>query len=189
MKKSIRAAVVASISAAALVFSASMSSAAVTRLVDDERGDWFVGKGDVQSAFGWDAKTTDSNFAKVVFSYKKTVETTFDCVNGSGNNATYVSNETTEQATSRITDLETRTGKKGTATTITGAFVTLTGTPTKTGSTPSCPVGSVQNSSKTTITYEELFTSLTTTVTTRKGTTTTEDVRLIWTAGDTTVEP
>ena len=53
------------------------ASATVVR--HDNGNTWTVGKGDVQSLFGWNAKTTDANFDKVVFEYQKVTTATGDC--------------------------------------------------------------------------------------------------------------
>jgi len=64
-------ALVATASAAvvAAVISAGAVDATVIRI--DNGNTWTVGKGDVQSLFGWNAKTTDSQFQNVSFRYEK----------------------------------------------------------------------------------------------------------------------
>lgn len=56
---------------------ASAVSAVVIRV--DNGNVWTVGKGDVQSLFGWDAKTTDAQFASVGFTYEKTTTANVLC--------------------------------------------------------------------------------------------------------------
>jgi len=64
MKKSIRAAVIASISSMAMLLSAQSASAAVTL---DSAGSGSVGKGDIQVAFGWNNKQMQANYLEVTF--------------------------------------------------------------------------------------------------------------------------
>jgi hypothetical protein len=53
------------------------AGAVVIRL--DDGNTWTVGKGDVQSLFGWTAQMTDANFAGVIFSYQKQTDTQVTC--------------------------------------------------------------------------------------------------------------
>lgn len=55
----------------------SQASAVVVRV--DNGNVWTVGKGDVQSLFGWNAQTTDANFAGVSFLYEKLTTTDVIC--------------------------------------------------------------------------------------------------------------
>jgi hypothetical protein len=126
------------------------ASAIVTRGDD---GVWFVGKGDVQSLFGWDAKTSDAQFEGVTFTYKKTVTTTVDCITRYRGTVTVHGSITSTDGTQRTTAFDVRKGK----TTVTGAWVQLFGAPVNTGSEPECEEGEVDNSSKVTVTKEELF--------------------------------
>jgi hypothetical protein len=63
--------------AAVVVLAASAVSAAVT--FDAESGVGFVGKGDVQDAFGWNNKGLQDKAANVTFSYEETGTFTFVC--------------------------------------------------------------------------------------------------------------
>lgn len=55
------------------------ASAAVT--FDAETGTGFIGKGDVQLAFGWNNKQLNDNAGGVSFSVTATSETSWDCLN------------------------------------------------------------------------------------------------------------
>jgi len=57
------------LAASFVVIGETISSAVVTRI--DNGNTWTVGKGDVQSLFGWNAKTTDAQFQNVSFTYEK----------------------------------------------------------------------------------------------------------------------
>jgi hypothetical protein len=65
--------------AAVLVLAASAVSAAVT--FDAETGTGFVGKGDVQSLFGWNNKAFQESALGVEFRVSSITETTWDCWN------------------------------------------------------------------------------------------------------------
>jgi hypothetical protein len=125
---------------ALLIVSALPAAAVVTRLVDQD-ADWFVGKGDIQSAFGWDAKTTDARIDSVTFTYAWERHYTYECqaVTGSGQTRTVHVQEDLSGTleTARATAYETRTSKRSTTTTITGVLVTLSGQPDVDGLT--CP--------------------------------------------------
>lgn len=60
----------AAVVVAAVALSVNSASATVIRI--DNGNTWTVGKGDVQSLFGWNAKTTDQQFGNVSFRYQRT---------------------------------------------------------------------------------------------------------------------
>jgi len=130
---------------------------AVVTLQED--GSWFVGKGDVQSAFGWDAKTTDANFEKVTFRYTKVEIETVDCITRDKGTVTLHGTVSATSETTRSTEYEIRKSGKRTTQVVTGAVVTRAGTPTTVGSAPDCSTvqGVVDSSSKVTVVTETLF--------------------------------
>jgi hypothetical protein len=67
--------------------------AAVT--FDPDTGKGFVGKGDVQNAFGWNDKALSTNVGGVSFSYSTTQTHQWDCVTGDRGVVTVQSTETT----------------------------------------------------------------------------------------------
>ena len=64
---------------AAMMLAATAAIAAVT--FDPETGEGFVGKGDVQLAFGWNNKELQTNAKNVSFTYEETGEYTLLCQN------------------------------------------------------------------------------------------------------------
>jgi hypothetical protein len=133
-------------SVAAIALLSLLQVAAVTQLEADHPSGatWFVGKGDVQSAFGWSAKETDSRIDEVVFTYIREETREFDCVANNGENgvrrvSTVVDTTVTREATTRSTAVETRTTGKRTASSVTGVWVTLTGTPSRLTTEVPCP--------------------------------------------------
>lgn len=64
---------------AALAASAMISTAAVAAVDVDSTGVGFVGKGDVQLAFGWTNKQLQDNAAAVTFTYEVEESYHFDC--------------------------------------------------------------------------------------------------------------
>lgn len=74
MRHIIRAAVAA---VAAVILTATAAGAAVT--FDPETGTGFVGKGDVQTAFGWNNKVMQSNHQAVTFTYDSSAQYSQDC--------------------------------------------------------------------------------------------------------------
>jgi hypothetical protein len=74
MKRTIRA---LAVSAAALMAVVSIASAAVT--FDPEEGTGFVGKGDVQVAFGWNNKQLQANADLLKFTYEESGRYTLLC--------------------------------------------------------------------------------------------------------------
>ncbi len=142
---------------ASLMFGAGGTANAAVTLQED--GSWFVGKGDVQSAFGWDSKTTDANFEKVTFRYTKVTEETVDCITRDRGTVTLHGTVSATSETTRSTVYEIRKSGKKTTQVVTGAFVTLTGTPSTVGSSPDCSAveGVVDNSTKVTVVTETLI--------------------------------
>jgi hypothetical protein len=104
--------------------------------------DWFVGKGDVQSAFGWTAKQSDANFENVLFIFTKETVTVIGCVDTArGTYTEVIGSKTDSQTTDRATATEIR--KK--TITVTGAFVTKTGAPVTESETGECSAGYERN--------------------------------------------
>jgi hypothetical protein len=143
--------IAAALLAASLLFGVGGSANAVVSLQED--GSWFVGKGDVQSAFGWDAKTSDTNFEKVTFKYKSVTEETVECVTKDRGSVTLHGTTASTSATERATVYEVRRSGKNSSQVVTGAFVKLSGTPSTVGSSPDCSTvgGVVDNSTKITV--------------------------------------
>ena len=184
----IRRSMLAALAAAALLVASALPAVAAVIRLADEDADFFVGKGDVQSAFGWDAKTTDTRIDSVTFTYTWERHYTFECraVDGSGKDRTahVLEGLSGTRSTTRQTAYETRTSKRSTTTTITGVFVTLAGDPEVDALT--CPTmddgldWSVHPGSRTLVgETESLFAH--TTQAGRKGATTSVSA-LIWTA-------
>jgi hypothetical protein len=125
---------VAAVAAALVVGAAGTASAIVTYDGDA----WTIGKGDVQSAFGWNAKQTDANFSSVTFEYKKVETTIYDCMNritGTPTGRVVEGVKTDVSPTVRSTLVETR---RNGSSVVTGATVTRTGTPTGTDVVGTC---------------------------------------------------
>jgi hypothetical protein len=76
MKRSTK--ILAATAATALALSVAPAWAAVT--FDSATGTGFVGKGDVQEAFGWNDKAIQSNAADITFAYDEFSEYSADCV-------------------------------------------------------------------------------------------------------------
>jgi hypothetical protein len=124
-----------------------LSSSASAVVIYDAEGeydwDWFVGKGDVQSAFGWNAKQTDARFDEVTFRYELTVTTVFGCVDTERGTYNEVVGSMREvSATIRKTAVDTRRNK---ASVTTGFFLTKGGQPIKDESSSSCDEGWMRN--------------------------------------------
>lgn len=68
------------ISLAAVVAVGVAAVALATVTFDTETGEGFVGKGDVQIAFGWNNSQLQKNAAGVSFSYNSSTEATWQCV-------------------------------------------------------------------------------------------------------------
>lgn len=133
------------------------ANATVLRTDSDVTGyDWFVGKGDVQSAFGWTAKQSDANFPLVTFTYLKVVDIEYNCQLRDGQIVIDKGTATESSSTARVTAQDTRTSKNGTTTTtVTGAYVSLTGGPTF-SSSGGCSEGSAVMSTAVRTTTETL---------------------------------
>jgi hypothetical protein len=98
----------------------------------------------VQSAFGWSTKEPDSRIDEVTFTYVREETRAYDCVADNGENgvrriSTVVDTTVTREATSRATAVETRTAGKRTTSSITGVWVTLSGTPSRHTTEVPCP--------------------------------------------------
>jgi hypothetical protein len=121
---------------------------------DQHTWDWQVGKGDVQSAFGWSAKQTDARFDDVTYTHKRIVTTEYSCVDtASGQYTTVVGTRTDVSSTTKSSQSETRKNKSSV---VTGAFVTKAaqlGSEVREGE---CPSGYARSSLKTKSTTHEL---------------------------------
>jgi hypothetical protein len=150
------AAVVTAVAAAVGV--AGTASAVVIFDADDEATwDWSVGKGDVQSALGWNAKQTDARFNDVVFTYVKTTETVTGCVDtATGRYNEVVGSKTDTDSTTRNNIVD---DKRNKTQVVTGAYVTKTGAPITSGSDGECDAGFARNSLRETSKTETLSVS------------------------------
>jgi hypothetical protein len=167
-----RSAVVATIGAFMLALSA-VPSQAIVYEVTDGSAHFFVGKGDVQSAFGWDAKKSDANFDKVAFRYEDVTVETIDCVDGNGQSAEVVGTVFTTDSTFRSTAFTVRQTKV----TVTGAWVTKVGNTNVKGAKPECAEGKLQQSSARSVSTEKLIATISETI---KGKTNVTEA-VIWT--------
>jgi hypothetical protein len=134
----------------------SSASAVVIYDAQDEYGwDWFVGKGDVQSAFGWNAKQTDARFDDVTFRYELTVETVTRCVDtDKGTYSEVVGSMKEVSETIRTAAVDTRKNKSAVTT---GAFLTKTGTPVRNAHGGDCDEGFARSSLKETTKSQTLI--------------------------------
>jgi hypothetical protein len=171
-----RSAVVATIGAFMLALSAATANAAVTEIGDNA---WFVGKGDVQTALGWDAKTTDANADSVTFIHKVTTTTTYSCVDTErGQYEEVVGSKQESSSTTKSTDASAR---KNGSSVVTGWNVAVSGSPvTLTNNDPGCSAGFIRNGLKETTKFEELIVSATSSVTKKNGTVVVSSSASIW---------
>jgi hypothetical protein len=159
-----------------LALSAAPVHGAVTELSDNV---WFIGKGDVQTAFGWDAKTTDTYFDKVGFRHIQVTIKEVTCVSGSGNERRVTGVSTETSAVTKSVAMESR---RNGSSVVTGAFAEVGG---KLGdeTKDECAEGEKPQGGKTTHKYEALVAFLKLDVTSKKGVITTEESeRVIWSA-------
>jgi hypothetical protein len=116
--------------------------------------DWQVGKGDVQSAFGWSAKQTDARFDAVTFTYTKVKTVVISCVNtANGQYQEIVGSKTEIDSTTRLNAVEPRRNKSSV---VNGAYITKTGQPVSSESDSACTAGYERNGLKETSTRETL---------------------------------
>jgi hypothetical protein len=117
----------------ALIATSTMALAAVT--YDDATGTGFVGKGDVQLAFGWNNKQLQDNAGGVGFSYNSsdTYEATCSWVTGEGTRGekTHFVNHDMHTSVSSVVSYDARTRNQ-----VTGFILTGNGVTVVTGSIP-----------------------------------------------------
>jgi hypothetical protein len=176
MRPQNRILVAATTAAMAFTLSAVPAQGAVTELSDNV---WFIGKGDVQTAFGWDAKTTDTYFDKVGFRHIQVTIKEVTCVSGSGNERRVTGVSTETSAVTKSVAMESR---RNGSSVVTGAFAEVSG---KLGdeTRDDCAEGEKAQGGTTTHKYEALVAFLKVDVTSKKGVITTEESeRIIWSA-------
>jgi hypothetical protein len=134
--------IIATVSAlAALALVGGVAAAAVTFNPDDGSG--FVGKGDVQTAFGWNNKTLQENAESVEFRVSSEVvtEASWTCVNTNNENE-QVRNSTTKTSVSGLIESVSRTGNQVNGFILSGYEGAPTGSSSNQGpSLNSCPSG------------------------------------------------
>jgi hypothetical protein len=174
-----RSAVIGTIGAFMLALSAIPAQAAVTEIVGSDN-EWFVGKGDVQTALGWDAKTTDANFESVSFVHRVTTTTTYSCVDtANGQYEEIIGSKVESSSTTKKTD---STARKNGSSVVTGWTVAVSGSPvTVTDNDPSCSAGFIRNGLKSSTKFEELIVSGAASVTKKNGTVVESSSATIWT--------
>jgi hypothetical protein len=123
---------------ALVVIGAGVALAAVT--FDPDTGTGFVGKGDVQLAFGWNNKEIQNNAGAVTFQATSTevTEVSWECTN-TNNEVIQERARTTTTETQGVVSVVTRDNKKQ----VTGFNLTgYSGTPTESSTTDGPPVNS-----------------------------------------------
>ena len=128
-------------------------------IVDNGDGTWFVGKGDVQTFFGWNNPRMQANAAYIEFRIASSTTTTWTCtklqVLGNGNTNEIVQNRQNSSSTQGVFTTQGRTNSQGP---VTGFNLTLNGAATvqndgpAIGSCPANPSGFVYDNNAVTVT-------------------------------------